>query len=512
MIEKDTIRIASVTTRQIEEINNNILSLDVNFSMNEASQITFEVLDPGMRMGKANFFVIGREVLYKSKSVSPDMGSYGTGGFFVYVTLVYEIASVECSQRESNSAIWKIEARPKGIQQMKRDRKASQIQGANQDFITNAAKKYKMEAVVENTTKSKSISTSNGNKQAENLWNVMQGLAGEANYALFESDGVIYFGSQKWFLGKWGTNSTGGKIKFDKNGKAIINNQTKKLEKTPIVRYIPFNYPNLKDEKHFFLMQMPTVRKSDNDPFEVQGSMIVDRKNGMRLRPGMTIKLAGIPTMSGLYVITDVTFKEESTEPVNVTFRTPELLPKDKIQDLEIGPVVSAIYGIEGNEEGEKSLQATPQQYGATQMPIPAAVKPVASAAHPLTYPKIPDSVIGGGSVITGNTDLWNRPVAVLDGEGGTSLTYVWHDVANSLFVIIERVWCLAGIGVVYTESEALDKYILDGLHCGKFSNFDTAQFQKKQLHEIHVAILKKRFPKTWKKITNGKAPAGYRC
>ena len=71
MIEKDTIRIASVTTRQIEEINNNILSLDVNFSMNEASQITFEVLDPGMRMGKANFFVIGRDVLYKSKSVNP---------------------------------------------------------------------------------------------------------------------------------------------------------------------------------------------------------------------------------------------------------------------------------------------------------------------------------------------------------------------------------------------------------------------------------------------------------
>lgn len=58
MIEKDTIRIASVTTRQIEEINNNILSLDVNFSMNEASQISFEVLDPGMRMGKANFLLL----------------------------------------------------------------------------------------------------------------------------------------------------------------------------------------------------------------------------------------------------------------------------------------------------------------------------------------------------------------------------------------------------------------------------------------------------------------------
>ena len=511
MIEKDTIRIASISTRQIEEINKNILSLDVNFSMNEASQISFEVLDPGMRMGKANFFVIGRDVLYKSKSVSPDMAANGTGGLFVYVTLVYEIASVECSQRDSNSAIWKIEARPKGIQQMKRDRKASQIQGANQDFITNAAKKYKMEAVVENTTKSKSISTSNGNKQAENLWNVMQGLANTANYALFESDGVIYFGSQKWFLGKWGTNKSGGKVKLDKNLKPIVNKQTKKIEKTPIVRYIPFNYPNHKDEKHFFLMQMPNVRKSDNDPFEVQGSMIVDRKNGMRLRPGMTIKLSGLPTMSGLYVITDVTFKEESTEPVNVSFRTPELLPKEKIQDLEIGPVVSAIYSIEAVRE-EKSLQARPAQYGMINWAIPAEVKPIASASTPLAYPKIPDSIAGETVVAAGNIDLWNRPVATLDGEGGTSLIYVWHDVANSVFVIIERVWCIDGVGELLTESEALDKYLLDGLHCGKFSNFDTADFQKLQLRKVSTTILKKRFPKTWKQIANGKAPAGYRC
>jgi len=509
MIEKDTIRIASLSTRQIEDINKNILTLDVNFSMNEASQISFEVLDPGMRMGKANFFVVGRDVLYKSKSVSPENAPGGEGSF-LYVTLLYEIASVECSQKDSNSAVWTIEARPKGIQQMKRDRKASQIQGANQDFITNAAKKYKMKAVVENTTKSKSISTSNGNKQAENLWNVMQGLASAANYALFESDGVIYFGSQRWFLGKWGTNKVGGKVKLDKNSKPIINKQTKKVEKTPFVRYIPFNYPNHKNEKHFFLMQMPTVRRSDNDPFEVQGSMVVDRKNGMRLRPGMTIKIAGIPTMSGLYVITDVTFKEVSTEPVSVTFRTPELLPREKIQDLEIGPVVSAIYDtIEAG--ADKSLQARPSQKGA-EIPIPAKVKPVASASTPLTYPKIPDAVAGENVVAVGNIDLWNRPVAALDGEGGTSATYIWHDVANSIYVIIERVWCLDGVGILYTESDALDKYLLDGLHCGKFTNFETAQFQKKQLHEVAVAILKKRFPKSWKKIANGKAPAGYRC
>ena len=83
---------------------------------------------------------------------------------------------------------------------------------------------------------------------------------------------------------------------------------------------------------------MPSVSKSDNDPFEVTGSMVVDRLNGTSLRPGMTIQLSGIPMFgpytnssgqaisndSGLYLITSVDYDHLGTDPVKVGFRSPE--------------------------------------------------------------------------------------------------------------------------------------------------------------------------------------------
>ena len=66
--------------------------------------------------------------------------------------------------------------------------------------------------------------------------------------------------------------------------------------------------------------------------------MVVDRLNGTSLRPGMTIQLKGIPMFgpyvgdngrivaddSGLYLITNVDYDHLGTDPVKVTFRSPE--------------------------------------------------------------------------------------------------------------------------------------------------------------------------------------------
>ena len=76
-------------------------------------------------------------------------------------------------------------------------------------------------------------------------------------------------------------------------------------------------------------MQIPTVRKSDNDPLEVTGSMNVAREVGMSMRPGMTIKLDGIPTMNGYYLINSVEFDPLSGTPVAIGFRSPERLSKN---------------------------------------------------------------------------------------------------------------------------------------------------------------------------------------
>ena len=100
-----------------------------------------------------------------------------------------------------------------------------------------------------------------------------------------------------------------------------------------LAQYCPAQWPTDK-EATIQLLAVPSLARSDNDPFEVQGSMIVDRVNGMSLRPGMTIQIQGIPMFgpaldgtddghSGLYLITNVDYDHLGTQPVKVQFTTP---------------------------------------------------------------------------------------------------------------------------------------------------------------------------------------------
>jgi hypothetical protein len=83
---------------------------------------------------------------------------------------------------------------------------------------------------------------------------------------------------------------------------------------------------------------MPTVRKSDNDPLDVRGSVSLERLSATTLRPGMTVYFQGIPYMSGLYLIDSVDYDYLGTGPVNISFRSPER-EKQYIRDYEIGKI-----------------------------------------------------------------------------------------------------------------------------------------------------------------------------
>ena len=324
----------------ITNLMNNIISINVNYSISAATAVTFEVVDPGLKMTLNNYFQIGQTVIYRSHNtkvvgdiVTNNIGTEQYLGYFL------EIADVTISQGQGNSPIVRVQCYTKAIQQMKRDRTPGVIKGTGSQFVINAAKKYGLECVAQKTSQSQNITQASGEDVADSLWDVLTRLAGECKdvnknpYIIFESDGILYFGSQQWLMYKWGIDSYPHKY---------WNKKLKKWQE--VQRKVTYlHYPPRLDElgnpdTRFVLHNLPTIHKSENDPLEGDGSCVVDRLNGVRLRPGMTVNVGDIPWHTDDFLITQVDFQEMVPDPVAVTFATPPR-QETKIKQISVGQI-----------------------------------------------------------------------------------------------------------------------------------------------------------------------------
>lgn len=324
----------------ITTLLNNIISLNVSYSISAATAITFEVIDPGLQMTLNNYFQVGQTVIYRSHSstnIPPEdalhIGAEQYLGYFM------EIADVEISQGRGNSPTVRVQCYTKAIQQMKRDRKPGAIKGTGSDFVINAATAYGLKCVAQKTSQAQQITQADGENVAESLWDVLTRLASESKdqnknpFIIFESDGTLYFGSQQWLMYKWGLDS----YKHTSFNKA----KQKNVEVTRYVTYLHYPHrlkPDGTRDTRFTLMGLPTMHKSENDPMEGNGSCIVDRRNGVRLRPGMTVNVGDIPWFNDDFLIQQVDFEEMVPNPVSVTFATPPRLEKN-IREISVGKI-----------------------------------------------------------------------------------------------------------------------------------------------------------------------------
>jgi hypothetical protein len=320
----------------VTTLHNNILSLKVSFTLDGASALTFDVVDPGFEMAQRNYFQVGQTVIYKSQNIR-NISRTSIGLAPEYWGYPFEIADVTYEQSNGASPIVRIQAYTKAIQQMKRDRKPGVIKGTSSSFAENAARKYGLDFVGQKTTKTANITTASGDKQADSVWDVIKRIAGENKFVCFEADGTLYFGSQKWLLHKWGLEEY-----------TVQKWLPKKRINIDEARYHSYlTYPQTVDGltgvayDTFKLLQLPTMHKSENDPHETDGSCIVERTNGVRLRPGMTAYVGNVPFLNGNYLITSVDYEEMSPDPVSVQFRTPELTDKEikQIKQIDVGVI-----------------------------------------------------------------------------------------------------------------------------------------------------------------------------
>lgn len=322
------------------QVDEAILSMNVSYSMDMATEVSLSVLDQNFAMARNNYFWITRDAWWTSDTMAA-FGEYSyQARMALYVQQLMEIGSASLSQGPGSSPVWEIQLRTKAIQQMKRDR--SKITNTNASgavdmstWVKETVQKFGLIPVIEAGSEAKMSTGSEGvqhfqygKERGESRWDVIRRLASSAKgedkertqFVAFEANGYFFYGSQAWLLGKWGTETATGSWMDPKTSQRAQREFT----------YVPVQWPSQPDDI-IQLHQIPNIRRSDNDPLEVTGSMNVGRFSGTSLRPGMTIHLtirdeANNPVnfLGGFFLIDRVEYEQMSSNPVTVNFRSPE--------------------------------------------------------------------------------------------------------------------------------------------------------------------------------------------
>lgn len=502
------ISIGSLADGIMTNIDRSILRVDVSYSMDMATELSFDVLESvntnyaafsskdnqfysELEFAKNNYFMIGRDVEYETNTLS----SIETGQSFFIPTKqkqLFEIVSAEISQGPGGSPQWQIKCRTKAIMQMKRDRKPGAVKGTGTEFVKRAAEKYGLKFWGEVTKKSQHITTAGGGKQAESLWDVIKSLADDSKFVLYEVDGYLIFASEKYLMYKWGVDSSS----FVK-----INQKTKK-KRTVQTKFIPLQFPTVfkGTPGYFFANQYPTVRISDSDPWEGDGSINIDRTNGTQVRPGMTAFIGDVSNFNGYYLIESVSFADRVPDPVSVTFRRPvktvaEQRNPPRLAIGEIFPSTSTgVIPLPQITSARKGNLPVPSQFDARILPIPTSTDEYA-------YPRMINGIIS-----TGNIPLYTRPVLTVNGDTKTTYSITIYQKADltinynnwqagNTAVLITPIWTVDGVPVELTQAQAIAKYLADGLYLAKFSDKINVEIYADLIHQQQEQILLTRFP-----------------
>jgi len=256
----------------ISDISELVSSMEISLTLDSVSQITFNVWDEKLELLANNYFQIRRVLTYNG--------------------IEFEIAAAELSQGLGKGGMHKIEARRRVIQQMKRDKSPQSYGGVSAtDYARILAEKFGLKFVGQTTAVKRSIVKATSGNNAESAWDVLRRLAGEAQFSVFESEGTLYFASQEWLIQKWGN--------------------------------YEFRWP-APETGPFMMLEIPTCRRSDDDPNAAEFQASLARPNATGLRPGMTINLRGLYAYDGPYLISEVAYAEGEDTPVGISCKTPE--------------------------------------------------------------------------------------------------------------------------------------------------------------------------------------------
>lgn len=373
----------TVTTGTVSDnIADRISKMDISLTMDAVSQIAFEIPDPGLKMFQANYFQIRRKVTYLDfdfEIASVEIAQ-GQGGEMVRV----EARTAACQQlkRDKGRKTWSVGS-PTALAALL----AKQV--GLKFFGENTAAKKKIGRVKNDTTDESSWDVLKRLAQ-ENMFVCFEAdgrLFFCTQQFLLGKFALVAEGSYPGFLAtpiRWLTDPTavtstdveeivapakepllkkGSKdkehVKFVQkvlSQRALLNVATDGVFDDSVVEAVKTfqtrnnvtitgqvdatTWPLLKalakkqtlalPELALKTIECPQVRKSDDDVYALQMSFQVDKAEGRKLRPGMTVYLEDIPYFNGYFLIGEVRWTEGTNSTVSVSARTPQEPDSDK--------------------------------------------------------------------------------------------------------------------------------------------------------------------------------------
>lgn len=172
------------------DISQWINRMEVSLTMDSVSQISIEVSDPGLRLLAANYFNVRRRL--------------------TYLGLDMEIAAVEVTQGTAGEIV-RLDCRSRAAQRMKRKKGKNLFTGGSSTaYAATQARDFGLSYFGEKTAKKNNIAQSQNGQADESVWSVLQRLANENQFKMFETDGKLFYASQQFLLGKFALVGTDG--------------------------------------------------------------------------------------------------------------------------------------------------------------------------------------------------------------------------------------------------------------------------------------------------------------
>ena len=171
----------------IRKIQSAIVELGVDLTLDMTTQMRFTVIDPNLKMMKANYFQVRRPVGFKGYD--------------------YEIAGVQAMRTAGRVDECRVTMRSLPIQRMRRDKGEenwSNISAAQ--YAQKMAERHGLNMFIQDSPEKPGIIRQQAEGIDESTWDVLQRLAADLEYIVFESYGILYFTSEEFLIEHQPTN------------------------------------------------------------------------------------------------------------------------------------------------------------------------------------------------------------------------------------------------------------------------------------------------------------------
>jgi len=304
-----------------------ITSLNVQLGMGAVTAVSFSVNDPDFAMTKANYFVAGRQVTFRD--------------------VPFEIT--EISLKYSGTPSVSVVAKPVTTQKLRRDKGARNFGSISpSQFAQIAANTVGMFTFIEPSEADGTIVRQTNEDDEESTFTVLQRLAGELKYRIFEANGILHFASDQF----------------------LIKNQPTVTIKLP------------SEVNDSFYATKVSLSRSDDDMFAGTFSVdLIKTESSLSLYPGLVVKFDGeLGAFKDVsFLITNVSYDMKPSSLVRISGTTPEDAEEDEVEGVAYSPGstgkgverIQAIVGVAVDGVwGPRTTRAVERWQSLNQLPV----------------------------------------------------------------------------------------------------------------------------------------------